>query len=404
MSYCQSGGAPTKWISPYRWTNLFHNFQTVSGGGVMSIDSISTILERAQMVYYISGELHSQGTGKLNPVLVQLGLPTETIAEGKYAIELLDASGRSLRRIPFMASFIDVEGDRVEVVYFNYQIPAVEGTAMIILREGDRVLHTIRASRSAPQLAMSFPNGGEVLKDIETISWEAQDEDRDPLTFNVLYSPDDGRSWYPVANGIQETKLEVDLSAFPGGEKSKFRIIATDGFNTVADDSDAVFTLASKPPQVAIINPLNGAMLPPTEPVQLQADAHDPEDGPLSGLSVVWSEGNNIIGVGAELEASFPEGNHLVTVTATDSDGNTAEDHVRFRIKPIIISKLTIRRISERTYRLSWPASIPAVLQTSRLVDGPYLKADLPIRLEGDEYVAEVDPRGPMGFFRLGPE
>jgi hypothetical protein len=404
MSYCQSGGAPTKWISPYRWTNLFNHFQTVSGGGVLSIESISTILERAQMVYYISGELHQQGTGKLNPVLVQLGLPTETIAEGKYAIELLDAEGRSLRRIPFLASFIDVEGDRVETVYFNYQIPAIQGTAMIVLREGDRVLHTIRASRSAPKLAMAFPNGGEVLKEIETISWDAQDEDRDPLTFNVLYSPDDGRSWYPVANGIQETKLEVDLSAFPGGEKSKFRVIATDGFNTVTDDSDAVFTLGTKPPQVVIINPINGALLTPTQPVQLQADAYDPEDGPLSGVSVYWSEGNNIIGMGSELEAFFSAGEHLVTVTAMDSEGNTAHDQVRFRIRPVIISKLTIRRISERTYRLSWPASIPAVLQTSRLVDGPYLKADLPIRLEGDEYVAEVDARGPMGFFRLGPE
>ena len=403
MAYCQSGGTPTKWISPYRWTNLFNHFATVPGGGVMSIESISTILERAQMVYYISGELQ-EGGGRLNPVLTQLGLPTETIAEGKFAIELLDGNGRSLRVIPFMASFIDVEGDRVETVYFNYQIPVVEGTAMILLREGDRILHSIRASRNAPGLAMAFPNGGEVLKEKETISWDAQDEDRDPLTFNVLYSPDDGRSWYPVANGIRETKLEVDLSAFPGGEKSKFRIIATDGFNTVQDDSDAVFTLATKPPQVAIINPLNGALLLPTEPVQLQADAHDPEDGPLSGLSVYWSEGNNIIGVGSELDASFPPGEHLVTVTAMDSEGNTAQDQVRFRISRFHLAKLNIQKNSQGSYRLSWPTFVGGVLQFSRLVDGPYLNADLPIRLEGDEYVAEVDPRGTMGFFRLGPE
>ena len=404
MSYCQSGGTPTKWISPYRWSALFNYFDTVSGGGLMSVESVSSVLGRARTVYYISGEVRREGGGKLNPVLVHVGLPTETIVEGKYAIELLDANGRSLRVIPFMANFINVEGERVEVVPFDFQIPAIEGTAIIILREGDRVLHRLEVSRSAPEVAMLFPNGGETLKDIETISWDARDEDRDPLTFNVLYSPNDGRSWYPVANGIQEHKLEVDLSHFPGGEKSKFRVIATDGFNTAEDDSDAPFTLVTKPPQVVILNPIDGALLPPTEPVQFKADARDPEDGELSGTSVFWSEGNNIIGFGSEFEASFSEGDHIITVTAMDSDGNTAQDRVRFRINRSALAKLSIRPNSDRrTYRISWPALAGGVLQSSRLVTGPYLKADLPVRLEGDDYVVDIDPVGPAGFFRLGP-
>jgi hypothetical protein len=404
MSYCQSGGTPTKWISPYRWNNLFNTFDTVSGGGVMSVESASAVLGRAQMVYYISGEVRREGGGKLNPVLVQVGLPTETIAEGRYAIELLDGNGRSLRVIPFMVSFVDVEGEPVEVVYFNYQIPAVEGTAVIVLREGNRVLHTLRVSRNAPELVLVSPNGGEIFKGNETISWEAKDQDDDRMTFNVLYSPDDGRRWYPVANNIEEHKIEIDTSALPGSEKAKFRVIATDGFNTVQDDSDAPFTLASKPPHVSILNPHNGALLPPTKPVHFEADAQDPEDGPLGGLSVYWSEGDNVLGFGTEFDASFAEGDHVVTVTAVDREGNASQDQVRFRVSLSALAHLSIQKNRNHTFRLSWPAIAGGVLQSSRNVTGPYLKTDLPIKLEGDEFVVDVDPGGPFGFFRLGPQ
>src|SRR5256885_14029553 len=103
-------------------------------------------------MYYISGEVHRNGTGKLNPVFVQLGIATENIVEGKFAIELLDANGARLRVIPFMVNFVDVEGNRVDSDPFDFQISAMECSATIVLRFGDRSQPVLRVSRDPPEV------------------------------------------------------------------------------------------------------------------------------------------------------------------------------------------------------------------------------------------------------------
>ena len=301
--------------------------------------------------------------------------------------------------IPFMVNFVDVEGNRVDSVPFDFQIPAMEGTAAIVLRFGDRILHVIRVSRSAPEVVVVSPNGGEEWKGF--VAWEAKDDDQDQLTFNVFYTPDDGRSWYPLAGGVEGHSIEVDTSNLPGGEKARIKVIANDGFNTTEDESDGVFALAGKPPQIVIMNPNDGALLPPTKPVHLQADASDPEDGALSGNSVYWSEGNNVLGSGSELDASFAEGDHIVTATAMDRDGNSSQAQVRFRVSRSALAHLNIQHNGQRGVRLSWPAITGAVLESSRNVTGPYGPSTLQTRLEADQFVVDIDPGGPTAFFRL---
>jgi hypothetical protein len=58
--------------------------------------------------------------------------------------------------------------------------------------------------------------------------------------------------------------------------------------------------------------------------------AADPQDGALTGASLVWtsSELGAPFGTGEMFDAVLPAGTHVITLTATDSDSNTGTDTI----------------------------------------------------------------------------
>jgi hypothetical protein len=78
---------------------------------------------------------------------------------------------------------------------------------------------------------------------------------------------------------------------------------------------------------VAIEWPTDGGQLAPDRPATLAGYAYDPEDGPLADEALRWeSDRQGALGSGRHLlvEALSP-GTHQITLTATDSDGMTAQ-------------------------------------------------------------------------------
>ena len=78
------------------------------------------------------------------------------------------------------------------------------------------------------------------------------------------------------------------------------------------------------PPSCAITSPNTGSAAPYDQMITFTATATDPEDGALSGASVVWT--SNLatapLGAGLTLTRALPiPGVHTVTCTATDSQG-----------------------------------------------------------------------------------
>ena len=62
--------------------------------------------------------------------------------------------------------------------------------------------------------------------------------------------------------------------------------------------------------------------------------ATDPEDGALSGASLVWTSNlTGLIGTGANFSAPLTAGTHVVTLTVTDSNKNTDADSLTLFIK-----------------------------------------------------------------------
>jgi hypothetical protein len=335
MTYCGSGSVPTKWISPYRWQRMFSKFSTVSATGQVSGDFMK-ILEEIQDVYYVSGAIYRKGGGRLNPVIVEKGVPTPGMREGTCQIRLLDEKGSTLLVHYFSVSFFEEEAGEGQVVPFSFQLPAVQGVALLELIRGQEILDQLRVSNSPPEVRVETPNGGEVWKGgMEKIQWAARDVDSDTLYFDILFSPDGGKTWIPVANKIQGLGYEVDTSTLPGGDKALIRVIATDGFNTAQDDSDEPFTVLTGPPEVSILEPASGALFEPGVMIHFVGSAMDKEDASIPEESFVWSFGDTVFAQGRDVQAALSVGNHTVKLTVYDRDGMEGNAEVEIQVAPL---------------------------------------------------------------------
>lgn len=62
------------------------------------------------------------------------------------------------------------------------------------------------AKNQAPRVSFQVPVGGERWSGLQNLRWNAQDPDGDTLTYDLLYSADNGATWKPLPTGKTETK------------------------------------------------------------------------------------------------------------------------------------------------------------------------------------------------------
>ena len=276
------------------------------------------------------------GTGSLDPIQVMPGLVSDPIAAGDYAIEVLNSSMETVLSVPFTAVFTDVEGVALETVAFYYQLPAQEDTTLILLKHDDVVLDTIQPSLNPPLVVVTTPGGGETWSGQETISWQASDADGDPLQFTILYSPNEGDSWYPVAVNLTGTEYIVDVSRLPGGEGGKIQIIATDGFHTVQAQSDGTFTVPHPALIVTIDTPADRQRLLPSDWIRLAGSVSAVTGVAVENATFVWSIDGQEVEIGPEANIQLVEGNYEISLTVYDDQGNLGEDSVTIIVTPYL--------------------------------------------------------------------
>jgi hypothetical protein len=328
MSYCTDVNLPGSWISPYRWTNLFNVFApptTLADATDAPNPATRRALALAQTieeVMYISGHVKREGGGELDPIVVQDGFPTPDPTGSEYVIEIRDGGGNLLDSLSFDVVFESIEGEPLDEVYFNFHVPTPEGVASIQLKQGTTLLDEITVSAHAPQVTILEPNGGELWEDTGTVQWEATDDDGDTLSFNLLYSPDDGATWYPIASDVMGNELTVDAGLLVGSMQGKIRIVASDGYNTTTADSTGNFTVANRPPNVSITAPKVGARFADGDFVSLAGEAQDPEDGALPEANYTWTVDDELVASGSKGSVVLEDGFHTVELTVVDEDGN----------------------------------------------------------------------------------
>ena len=90
----------------------------------------------------------------------------------------------------------------------------------------------------------------------------------------------------------------------------------------------------NQPPTAHITSPSNNAVLTPGSSVSFAGTGSDPEDGALTGASLVWTDNvSGQIGTGTSFSlATLAAGVHTITLTAKDSKGATGTATVTFTL------------------------------------------------------------------------
>ncbi len=125
---------------------------------------------------------------------------------------------------------------------------------------------------------------------------------------------------------VADVRARLQLTADDLGDAGKDNQY---GYGLVDAEEAGDLGLSNYPPSVSITSPADpnlsfdsGAL------VTFQGTASDTEDvGDLSG-SIVWTAGNQQLGTGAEVSASFADGEHTITASVTDSGSKTGSDSV----------------------------------------------------------------------------
>jgi hypothetical protein len=116
------------------------------------------------------------------------------------------------------------------------------------------------------------------------------------------------------------------------------------GPDETTDGSTTNSSVTSGPGETGAVGSPPSAMINHPGPEDRQAGvpipfigvADDPEDGALLGMSMIWTDDlEGMIGEGEMFDAPLDTlGDHTVTLTATDADGNIAEDSITFAVVP----------------------------------------------------------------------
>ncbi|HST12236.1 MAG TPA: hypothetical protein VLL05_17815 [Terriglobales bacterium] len=308
------------WVSPYTYEALYQQLLNTA-----RVERPTTGEATEKLV--VAGHLEKSGA-KLRPFYVtKTAFRSGSGDTGEYTIELLDAEGKTLLNYKF-----DVRqtGDGTSPSFSEF-VPWTTGTRKIVIRDKKSVLATREVSAHKPWVKVTSPKGGELWGAKATITWEAGDEDKSPLTFAVFYN--DGRSpiWLQLSDGLTKKSLTIDTALIPGSAKGRIRVRVTDGVNTAEAETEKPFRVEEKKPLVTILFPRPGQVVAPESETEFIGAAYDVQDGMLPSSSLMWSSNRNgLLGEGQKVRTKkLSRGTHVVTLTATDGNGNSTSTDVR---------------------------------------------------------------------------
>jgi hypothetical protein len=341
MTYCDN-----EWLSSYTYNGILRN---ICNGDKPNCPDRAH-LTRARLARKRSGprlaiqgeiDLDSERV-KLDPMSTLGGLtPTERPKRSRYAIVLRDDAGRAIKTYPFEPKEISDQDAGPRRATIDEVVPFPKRTKRIEVTGGGKVLASRKVSDHGPLVTLRDLKQTQLDAPV-TLRWRAHDLDGGRLLFTVQYAAD-GKNFVTVAAGLHRRKLTVDPATLPGGERARFRVLATDGVLTNFDRSKRV-SIAPKPPRISIAAPVDGAALTEGQTVQLIASVSDDRDL-HPGDNVAWSSDvQGELGNGQALTTKLQPGTHTITAKVTNSLGltSTATVHVEVdAIPPTVNAQLT---------------------------------------------------------------
>lgn len=328
MSYCWS----YQWISDFTYTGILTQLRSEQARALAVRGQTPSGLRSLIVLGTVNLDRGTAEFGNLYVVETSVTVPSQPSED--WAIELQDDRGTRLSLTYFTPSEPTETEQEERLGYISEQIPWIDGTRRVVVLYRGRSVAERVVSFGVPSVEVLFPNGGETLGERVTVRWVGSDPDGGALRYALQYTNDDGATWETVAADLTVNEFDVDLSKLPGGRNCRFRVIATDGVNTVVDDSDGSFEVGRKPPQVRIVQPATGSILTVGQQFLFVAQGYDPDGDPILDSAYVWrSDRQGDLGVGSRVDASWLAlGEHEISVTVVDNDGLESTERIRVTV------------------------------------------------------------------------
>lgn len=342
MSY-----STNRWISEYNWTRLYeiHTFRFPAAASALALHApppagsflvLQGMVHRAANTAVLS-PAYTLPTSMLAPVILAelMSLPENFPADHPVRLQLLGNAGVVLSEhlVPLQSH----EDGEVDEASFSRAIPLLDGARAIHLVNGATVLAELPISAQPPALQLNPP----ALVDGQLkLAWTATDADGDALQFTTQLSADDGKTWQTLTVNESERTLSLAASRLPGGAAVRARVLVTDGIRSAIATSDA-FALPKHAPQVRITGVTDGQQFDFGSAVSAEGFGYDAEDGSLGPAALRWTlagpEGRQ--GAGSALSLSnLSPGTYALTLTGTDSDGQSGTQTIQFTIRAFTVA------------------------------------------------------------------
>ena len=161
---------------------------------------------------------------------------------GAYTIALFDDQGQVLDQFGFDLSFeLAHPPTQLEFQNIAFRVPFLANTREVQIQNsstGQVLAHRV-ISANPPSVRILSPSGGEtvITGSPVAITWEGIDPDGGSLSYDLFFSIDEGKNWFPLAIDIEDQSFVWDTAGFPVEKDYLLTIIATDGVLTSVDTS-----------------------------------------------------------------------------------------------------------------------------------------------------------------------
>lgn len=330
---------PIAYADPEELRALYNATEYLAVSGIITLtDNTAQFINVARITNPLTKTLQYQA----EKIGYREGLDLQAAQGVTYTLVQLDGSNTVLSANEITLNAYD---DDVNFQPFSELLPLLPGAVRLQVREGANVLADRVASANPPVVTLLTPNGGGSVGTGSVVRWSASDPDDDTLAFDILYSNDNGAHWRSLTVGITGNVYTI-TSVLPGATQGLMRVVAMDGFHSAEDVSDGTFTVAGNAPLATIITPFDGMTALPGSPVEFRGTATDLEDGPLSDGQLVWtSSRDGALGTGEVVALdTLSFGQHRITLTATDGDGQTNSQNITIFIGYRIFLPVTLKQ------------------------------------------------------------
>jgi hypothetical protein len=186
--------------------------------------------------------------------------------------------------------------------------------SMVRVRDGERVLHEASIPMEPPRIDdLAVQRTDRHLR----IRWSA--EGARELTYSAGIIVDRHRA-FPVVRDGRDEAVEVDLMQLPEGV-ARVVLLASDGVRSSSQASEEI-ELPGGPATGWILEPQDGAVISPLQPVTLTGGGMDAGGEPLGDELIVWLLDGNIVHRGSRMALVGPlePGTHRVDLRYAAGD------------------------------------------------------------------------------------